>query len=128
MILDTLPPSVAIPAALLMLAGAGFTLIGAIGLVRLRTFYERVHAPTLGTSLGMVCILAASMLVFSTLQSRPVLHELAIGLAIVATTPITVMLLARAALFRDRAMDEPGAARDLSPPDAPSPPPAADAR
>ena len=30
-----------------------------------RTFYERVHAPTLGTTLGTACIVVASMIYFS---------------------------------------------------------------
>ncbi|MCO6416895.1 monovalent cation/H(+) antiporter subunit G [Siccirubricoccus sp. KC 17139] len=97
-----LPWFVALPVALLLLAGAGLTLIGSIGLLRLRSFYERVHAPTLATSYGMGCILVASMLFFSVLQTRLVLHEVAIGLFILLTTPVTLMLVARAALHRDR--------------------------
>ena len=59
--------AVAVPAwasmitAILLIAGAGITLIGTLGLLRLRTFYERVHAPTLGTTLGTGCIVMASM-------------------------------------------------------------------
>ena len=45
------------------------------GLLRLSSFYERVHAPTLGTTLGIGSVLLASMLFFSVLQSRPVLHD-----------------------------------------------------
>lgn len=97
-----LPWIVAVPVAILLLAGAGITLVGSLGLLRLRSFYERVHAPTLGTSYGMGCILAASMLFFSVLQTRWVLHEIAIGLLVVLTTPVTLMLVARAALHRDR--------------------------
>jgi multicomponent K+:H+ antiporter subunit G len=36
------------------------------------------------------------------LQSRPVLHELLITAFVTVTTPVTLMLLARAALYRDR--------------------------
>jgi multicomponent K+:H+ antiporter subunit G len=88
--------------ALLLLLGAGLALTGSIGLVRLRGFYERIHAPTLGTSLGTGCILLASMLFFSVLQARLVQHEALIGIFTVLTTPVTLMLLARAALYRDR--------------------------
>jgi multicomponent K+:H+ antiporter subunit G len=31
--------------AILLVAGAAITLIGTFGLVRLQTFYQRVHAP-----------------------------------------------------------------------------------
>jgi multicomponent K+:H+ antiporter subunit G len=47
-------------------------------------------------------VLLASMLFFSVLQTRLVLHELLIAVLMVVTTPVTLMLLARAALYRDR--------------------------
>jgi multicomponent K+:H+ antiporter subunit G len=99
------PPEVPTWAALLIcilvLFGAGLTLIGSIGLLRFKTFYERVHAPTLGTTLGAGSILLASMVYFSVLQTRPVLHEVLIAIFITITTPVTLMLLVRAALHRD---------------------------
>jgi multicomponent K+:H+ antiporter subunit G len=82
--------------------GAALTLLGAIGLVRLKTFYDRVHPPTLGLTMGNVSILIASMVCFSVLQTRPVVHEVLILFFVTLTTPVTMMLLARAALFRDR--------------------------
>jgi multicomponent K+:H+ antiporter subunit G len=97
-----LPPWAALLTALLLLLGAGLALIGSFGLLRFGSFYERIHAPTLGSSLGIGFVLIASMLFFSVLQSRPVLHEVLITALMVVTTPITLMLLARAALYRDR--------------------------
>ena len=97
-----LPAWAALPTALLLLLGAGLTLTGSLGLLRLGSFYERIHAPTLGTTLGIGCVLLASMLFFSVLQTRLVLHELLIAVFMVVTTPVTLMLLARAALYRDR--------------------------
>jgi multicomponent K+:H+ antiporter subunit G len=97
-----LPAWAALLTALLLLSGAGLALIGSLGLLRLESFYARVHAPTLGTTLGLACILAASMLYFSMLQARPVLHELLIAGFVTITTPVSLMLLARAALYRDR--------------------------
>jgi multicomponent K+:H+ antiporter subunit G len=102
-----LPLWAALPVALLLLAGAGLGLIGSVGLLRLRNFYERVHAPTLATTLGIGFILLASALYFSVLQSRPVLHEVLIAVLMVITTPVTLMLLARAALYRDRREADP---------------------
>jgi multicomponent K+:H+ antiporter subunit G len=87
---------------MLLLLGAALTLTGSIGLVALRSFYDRVHAPTLGTTLGIGCVLLASILFFSVSQSRFVLHELLITVFMVITTPVTLMLLTRAALSRDR--------------------------
>ncbi len=97
-----LPFWAALPVALFLLLGAGLTLTGSLGLLRLGSFYERVHAPTLGTTLGIGCVLIASMLCFSVLQTRPVLHEVLIAVFVTITTPVTLMLLARAALYRDR--------------------------
>lgn len=99
------PPEVPIWAALLTsvlaLLGAGLTLVGSLGLLRFKSFYERVHAPTLGTTLGASFILMASIVYFSVLQTRPVLHEVLIAIFITITTPVTLMLLVRAALHRD---------------------------
>jgi multicomponent K+:H+ antiporter subunit G len=49
------------------------------------------------------------MVCFSGLDSRPVLHEILIGVFITITTPVTLMLLARAALYRERAEGSPDA-------------------
>jgi multicomponent K+:H+ antiporter subunit G len=97
-----LPIWAALIVAVLLLLGGGLALIGSFGLLRLQGFYERVHAPTLGTTLGIGCVLAASMLFFSLLQMRFILHEILIAVLMVVTTPVTLMLLARAALYRDR--------------------------
>jgi multicomponent K+:H+ antiporter subunit G len=105
--LDAVPLWAAIPAALLIVLGSGLTLLGTIGLVRLDSFYDRLHAPTLGTSWGTLSVALASVIVFSTLQQRPVIHELLIGLFVTVTTPVTLMLLGRAALHRDRAEGSP---------------------
>ena len=114
-----LPAWVAVLTALLTALGALLALIGSIGLLRLRSFYERVHAPTLGTTLGTASILTASMIFFSILEGRPVLHELLIGTFMIVTTPVTYMLLVRAALHRDSsASDESsGTASNSAPPD-----------
>ncbi len=97
-----LPTWAALIVGFLVLTGAAITLLGAAGLLRLGSFYERVHAPTLGATSGMAAILAASALCFSVLQTRPVIHEILIALFVTLTTPVTLMLLARAAIYRDR--------------------------
>lgn len=97
-----LPLWAAVPTALLVLVGAVLTLAGAIGTLRLGNFYERVHAPTLGTSWGTGAIALASAIFFSALGTRIAVQELLIAIFITVTTPVTLMLLARAALYRDR--------------------------
>ena len=100
--IESLPLWAAIPAAVFLVLGAALTLIGSFGLLRLGSFYERVHAPALGTSGGTAGIVVASIIVFSIAESRPVLHELLIGVFVTITTPVALMLLGRAALYRDR--------------------------
>ncbi len=97
-----IPLAVAVAVAFFLLFGASLALIGAIGFLRLGTFYERIHAPTLGTSWGIGGVMIASMLYFSFSLQKPVLHEILIGLFVTVTTPVTFLLLARAALYRDR--------------------------
>ena len=87
-------------AAVLVLAGALLAFIGSLGLLRMKTFFERVHPPTMGTTLGTALVLAGSMLYFSALESRPVLHEILIAVFMTVTTPVTYLLLGRAALRR----------------------------
>ena len=87
-------------AAVLVLAGALLAFLGSLGLLRMKTFFERVHPPTMGTTLGTALVLAGSMLYFSALESRPVLHEILIAVFMTVTTPVTYLLLGRAALRR----------------------------
>lgn len=102
-----LPDWAAILVAAFLVLGSSLTLLGCIGLLRLRSFYDRIHAPTLGASWGTAAIVMASMIFFTVLESRPVLHEILIGIFVTVTTPVTLMLLGRAALYRDRAEDSP---------------------
>jgi multicomponent K+:H+ antiporter subunit G len=106
-----LPAWAALLTAIFVLVGSAVTLTGSIGLLRLGSFYERVHAPTLGATLGTGCILIASMIYFSAQQTRPVLHELLITFFALVTTPVTLILLVRAALYRDRSENAGGVPR-----------------
>ncbi|MDD3528575.1 MAG: monovalent cation/H(+) antiporter subunit G [Gallionellaceae bacterium] len=92
----------ALPAALLLVCGGLLTVVGSLGLLRLDSFYARIHAPTMGGTLGAGCVLLASMLVSTALAQRPVVHELLITLFILITAPVTTMLLMRAAILRSQ--------------------------
>ncbi len=100
-----LPLWAVILVSVFLLGGSLITLIGAIGLLRFKKFYERIHAPTLGTTFGVGGILIASIIFFTVLQSRPVLHELLITAFVFVTTPVTLMLLTRATMHRDKTDD-----------------------
>jgi multicomponent K+:H+ antiporter subunit G len=105
---DDLPAWAAIITAILVFTGSATTLVGSLGLLRFKGFYERLHAPTLGTTVGTGCIALASMIAFSALQTRLALHEILIVVLVTVTTPVTLMVLIRAALFRDEGEKESG--------------------
>ena len=105
--IQDMPVWLAIVISAFMLLGSFLTLVGTIGLMRLRSFYDRIHAPTLGTSWGTGGVVMASMILFTWLQGRPVIHEILIGIFVTVTTPVTFMLLGRAAIYRDRAEGNP---------------------
>jgi multicomponent K+:H+ antiporter subunit G len=98
-----LPVWAAVLVGLCVVTGAFCTLVGCFGLMRLNSFYFRIHAPTLGTSAGALMILLGSVLYFSVTQQRPAVHEALIFVFVTVTTPATRMVRARAALYRDRA-------------------------
>lgn len=100
--LDSLPPWLMALVAFFLVLGSTLTLLGAFGLIHLKSFYDRIHAPTLGTSWGTAAILVASLLAWSWVQDRVFIHELVIGICVMVTTPVTLMLLGRAAVHRDR--------------------------
>jgi multicomponent K+:H+ antiporter subunit G len=95
-----IPTWAALPAGVLLIAGGLLTVIGSFGLWRLPNFFARMHPPTMGNTLGLGCVLIASMLVTSAATTRPVFHELLITLFVVMTAPVTAMTLARAAIYR----------------------------
>lgn len=99
--MENLPAWAALPVSLLLILGGVIILTGALGLMRLPNFYQRIHGPAITITLGAGCILIASMLYFSVLQSRPVVHELVISAFILMTAPVVAMLIMRAAVYRD---------------------------
>jgi multicomponent K+:H+ antiporter subunit G len=96
-----LPAWAALLVALLLFVGASIILIGALGLLRLRTFYQRIHGPAITITLGAGCVLIASMLYFTVSQSRLVIHEVIISAFLLMTAPVVSMLIMRAAVYRD---------------------------
>jgi multicomponent K+:H+ antiporter subunit G len=84
--------------SLFLLIGAGFALVGSIGLTRLPDFYTRLHGPTKATTLGVGGLLIASSLYFSTRGGGLSLHEVLVTLFLFMTAPVSAHLLAKAAL------------------------------
>jgi len=99
--LEYLPGWAAVPVAVLLVLGASIVLIGALGLLRLPTFYQRIHGPAITITLGAGCLLLASMLYFTVAQSRLVIHEIIIAVFLLMTAPVVSMMIMRAAVYRD---------------------------
>lgn len=81
-----------------LLLGAGFALVGSIGLVRLPDFFMRLHGPTKATTLGVGGMLAASILHFSNTGHGLSLHELLVAIFLFTTAPVSANLLGKSAL------------------------------
>ena len=82
----------------LLLLGSAFTLVGAIGLLRLPDFYMRLHGPTKSTTLGVGGIVLASVVYFSTHDNFASLHELLIPAFLFLTAPISAHMLSKAGI------------------------------
>lgn len=84
--------------AILVLLGAGFTLVGSWGLVKMPDFFMRLHGPTKATTLGVGSVLLASALYFSYDADGLSLHEVLVTLFLFMTAPVSAHLMAKAAL------------------------------
>ena len=106
----------------LLAIGCFFVLVGSFGLVKLSDVFKRLHGPTKATTLGVGCILVASIAHHATLGNGLGLRELLITVFLFITAPISAHLLAKAALSlmpdrpsqppRDRAAAEPAPNED----------------
>jgi multicomponent K+:H+ antiporter subunit G len=88
--------------ALILMAGSFFLLVGSLGLAKLPSLVQRLHAPTKSTTLGIGGLLVASMIHDWLVEGRFSVHEVLITLFLFLTAPITAHMLAKARLLRSR--------------------------
>ena len=81
----------------LMLIGALFTFIAAVGLLRLPDLFMRMHANTKSATLGIGFIMLGVAVYFSEITTTT--RALAVVIFLFITAPISSHLLARAAYF-----------------------------
>ncbi|MBE2211845.1 MAG: Na+/H+ antiporter subunit G [Xanthomonadaceae bacterium] len=93
--------------------GCFFMLVGSLGLVKLGEFYKRLHGPTKASTLGVGCILLASIGAHALSGDGLDLRELLITGFLFITAPVSAQMMARAALA-------------IRPQDRPDPPDAGD--
>lgn len=84
--------------ALLLVAGGIFAFTGSLGMLQFKDFFMRLHGPTKGTTLGIGCVLIASMLYFTITQRALHVQELLITLFLFITAPVTGHMLAKTGL------------------------------
>lgn len=95
-------PLAEIVVAVLLLCSAVVVLVAALGLRRLPDFFLRMHAPALASTLAAWIVTLASIIHFSTRGGGLSLHVWLVIIVLSITTPVTTLVLARAALFRRR--------------------------
>lgn len=100
--LQNIPFWMQVITSLLLVASSVFALTGALGLLRLKSFFQRMHPPALASTLGAWFVALASIIYFSALKSGPVIHAWLIPVLLSITVPVTTLLLARTGLFRKR--------------------------
>ncbi|WP_099824387.1 Na+/H+ antiporter subunit G [Oceaniglobus indicus] len=92
-------------AALCLLIGSFFVIVGVIGLLKFNDPMTRLHAPTKVGTVGIGMLLLASM-IHSFVVGDASLHELLIMAFLFVTAPISAHFIAKVAIHR-RACDMP---------------------
>ena len=87
-----------IATVVLLVAGCFFVFLGSFSLVKLSSFFHRIHGPTKSSTLGVGCILAASVLHRAIHGTGVHPRELLITVFLFLTAPVAAHLMSRAAL------------------------------
>ncbi|MEG3049995.1 MAG: Na+/H+ antiporter subunit G [Thermomonas sp.] len=90
--------AIAIALVLLLAAACFFILLGSFSLVKLSEFFKRLHGPTKASTLGVGCVLLASLGYHAFTGTDPQPRELLITAFLFITAPISAHLMAKAAL------------------------------
>jgi len=111
----------------LLVVGCFFTLLGSVALLKLRDFFQRIHGPAKASTLGVGCILFASIIYHWVNGSGVHPREILITVFLFLTAPISAHLMSRAALslMDDRPPDPdrtPDATQRVFDPEDPAPP------
>ncbi len=109
-------------AGISLLIGAGFVLVGAIGLMKFNDPMTRLHAPTKVGTVGIGMLLLASILA-ALASGEPSMHEILIMLFLFVTAPVSAHFIAKVNIHRRDCETPPIPPRDdtwstLNSPDA----------
>ena len=100
-------------AALSLLIGSGFVLVGVAGLLKFNDPMTRLHAPTKVGTVGIGMLLLASML-NSIAASDPSFHEILIMAFLFVTAPVSAQFIAKVSIHRRTCETPPEPPRDQS--------------
>ena len=98
-------------ASLSLLIGAGFIMVGVIGLLKFNDPMTRLHAPTKVGTLGIGMLLLASML-NALAAGDPSIHEMLIMAFLFVTAPISAHFIAKVAIHRRTCETPPSPPQD----------------
>jgi multicomponent K+:H+ antiporter subunit G len=80
--------------------GAGFALIGSIGLLRFPDVFTRLHGPTKATTLGVGGVLLGTIVYLAAQEQAGAIREILVTVFLFLTAPVSAHLIAKAALHR----------------------------
>ena len=83
--------------AIVWLAGSGFALLAAIGVLRMPDVFTRMQASTKASTLGLACLLIGTALQLGDFAAF--IRVASIGAFILLTTPVSGLVIARASYF-----------------------------
>ena len=85
--------------AILWLAGSAFSLLAAVGVLRMPDVFTRMQASTKASTLGLGCLLIGAALQLGDFATF--IRVISIGAFILLTTPVAGHVIARASYFAD---------------------------
>ena len=81
------------------LAGSGFALLAAVGVLRMPDVFTRMQASTKASTLGLGCLLIGAAIQLGDFAAF--IRVASIGAFVLLTTPVSGLVIARAAYFAD---------------------------
>jgi len=118
----TLPVLATYAAAVALLIGSGFVMVGVLGLLKFNDPMTRLHAPTKVGTVGIGMLLFASILAAAA-SGEMAIHELLIMAFLFLTAPISANFIAKVCMHLDECAPPPKPSEDevwstLATPDA----------
>ena len=83
--------------AVVWLAGSGFALLAAVGVLRMPDVFTRMQASTKASTLGLACLLIGTAIQLGDFAAC--IRAASIGAFVLLTTPVAGLVIARASFF-----------------------------